>query len=185
MDMRNRKRGSNIRGLIWIFVMAAVVVALLAIANWVPSLINEDSVRMFETVEEAALFLGYDDRALVPRYFPEGIAWPPSLILAQKRPYRAVVAEYHMEGTMKTGLILILSSLPGGDLWLQRIPMTELKEKRGYSLKGKVVVLEVGSCGKEEVCSRVTWQDECINMTVLLMSSPFEVLKVAESMIHD
>jgi hypothetical protein len=185
MVMQNRKSWRNVRGLIWIFIMAALVVALLAIANWVPSLMNGDSVQRFETVEEAEIFLGYDDPVLVPKYFPEGISWPPSLIVAQKKPYRAVVTEYHVEGTTKTGLIIILSSIPGGDLRLQRITITEPQEKTRYSLKGKKVVLEVGTCGNEEACSRVSWLDEDIKMSVLLMSSPFEVLRIAESMIHD
>ena len=62
--------------------------------------------------------------------------------------------------------------------------MADLKEKTKYMLKGKAALLEVGICGKGEACSRMTWQEDGLNFTVLLMSSPFELIKVAESMIH-
>lgn len=183
MNMQNKDRTGIIRGLVWIIVMSAIFVAFLAITNWVPSLVQEDSMRRLGTVEEAASFIGRDNRVLVPRYFPEGISWPPSFIFAQKKPYSAIVIEYPKKETKKTGLIIIRSSVRGGDLRLQRIAMTEIKEKTDYILKGRDAVLEVGTCAREEVCSRVSWQEED-NVTILLMSSPFEIIKVAESLIH-
>lgn len=184
MEMKKESIGRTVRGIFWIIVMAAVVVALLALVNWIPSLINEDSVRRYDSIEEATRSLGLDSKALVPTYFPEGISWPPSLILAQKKPYKAVVIEFRKAETVKTELIVILSSLKDTNVQLQRITMTELKEKTEYMLKGKAALLEVGTCKKVATCSRMTWQENGLNFTVLLMSSPFELIKVAESMVH-
>lgn len=184
MEMKKESIGRTVRGLFWIIVMSAVVVALLTLLNWIPSFINEDSVRRYDSVEEAARSLGFDSKALVPKFFPEGISWPPSMILAQKKPYKAIVIEFREAKTVKTALIVILSSLKDSNVRLQRITMTELKEKTEYMLKGKVALLEVGTCGKGETCSRMTWQENGLNFTVLFMSSPFKLIKVAESMIH-
>jgi len=182
--MKKESLGRTVRGLFWIIVMAAVVVALLALVNRLPSILNEDSVRRYDSIGEATQSLGFDSKALVPTYFPEGILWPPSLILAQSKPYKAVVIEFREAETVKTALIVILSSLKGSNVQLQRITMTELKEKSEYMLKGKAAFLEVGTCEKMETCSRMSWHENGLNFTVLLMSSPFELIKVAESMVH-
>ena len=184
MEMKKESIGRTVRGLFWIIVMSAVVVALLSLANWVPSLINEDSVRRYDSIEEAEQSLGFDNKVLAPKYFPEGISWPPSMILAQKKPFKAIVIEFMEVKTAQTALIVILSSLKESNVQLQRIAMTEVKEKTEYMLKGKAALLEVGSCGKVATCSRMTWQENGLNFTVLYMSSPFELIKVAESMIR-
>ncbi len=172
------------RGFFWILVMTAVVVALLALINRLPSLADKDFARRYDSIEEATRLIGLDSKSLIPRYFPEGISWPPSMILAQKKPYKAVVVEFREAETMKTVLIVIQSSLQGSNVKLERIMMTELKEKTGYSLKGITALLEVGTCDKRVACSRMTWQENNFHSTVLIMSPPFELIKVAESMIH-
>lgn len=182
--MKKESIGRMVRGLFWITVMSAVVVALIALANRVPSLMNKDSVQRYKSIEEAEQSLGFDNKVLAPRYFPEGISWPPSLILAQKKPFKAIVIEFIEAKTSQTALIVILSSLKESNMQLQRIKMTEVKEKTEYMLKGKAALLEVGSCGEAATCSRMTWEDNGLNFTLLFMSSPFELIKVAESMIH-
>ncbi len=90
------------QGLLWIIAMTAVVVILLALLNWLPSMISEDFVRRYDSIEEATRSLGFQNKALVPKYFPEGILWPPSMILAQKKPYKAVLIEFSETEAKKT-----------------------------------------------------------------------------------
>lgn len=172
------------KGLLLIIVMAAVVVALLALVNRLPSLIHDDFLQKFDNLDSAKRSLGFDDEVLIPRYFPEAISWPPSLILAQKKPYKAVVIEFLEVKTMKPALIIVQSSSHDGITQLQRIVMTGLEEENELSLNGKSALLQVGVCDKGNICSRMTWQDHGLHYTVLIMSSPFELVKIAESMIH-
>lgn len=184
MKMQKNRIHKTVLGLFWIIVMAAVLVTLLSLANRLPSLLHEGFAQRYDTVEEAARSLGLDNKVLVPTYFPEGISWPPSMILAQKKPFKAVVIEFREAKTMKTVLIVIQSSLQDSNVQLQRITMTEFREKTEYRLKGKIALLQVGTCDNGITCSRMTWQENGLHFTVFFVSSPFELIKVAESMIH-
>lgn len=184
METEKNRIWKIVQGLLWIIVMTIVVVILLSLMNWLPSMISEDFVRRYDNIEEAARSLGFKNKAIVPKYFPEGISWPPSMILAQKKPYKAVVIEFSETEAMKTVLIIVLSSLKDRNQQLQRITMTELKEKTEYMLNGKTALLEVGTCDSGITCSRMNWQEDSLHFTVLLLSSPFELIKVAESMTH-
>lgn len=175
--------GKTARGLLWIFVMAGVIVVLLATVNWLPSLIQKDFAQKYESIEDAKRSLGLE-KVLVPSYFPEGIPWPPSLILAQKKPYTALVMEFREAETKKTVLTIIQTSLNGSDVQFQRIKLTEVKEEARYQIKGRSAFLQVGTCENGMPCSRMTWTDSGLHCTVLLMSSPFELIKIAESMIQ-
>ena len=174
----------TLRGLLVMLLLAGLAVALLAAANRLPFLMQKGFARQYDSLEDAKQALGLDN-VLVPAYFPEGITWPPSLILAQKKPYTAVVMEFKKAEATETALIVIQSSSDGGDGQLQRIKLSQLKEETRYRLKGKMVLLQVGTCGSDLPCSRMTWQDGGLHRTVLLMSSPFELIRIAESMIHE
>jgi hypothetical protein len=183
MEKQGPKIGKTLRGLLLMLVMVVLVVLLLAAANWLPSQMQKGFARQYGSIEEAKRSLGLD-RVVAPAYFPEGITWPPSLILAQKKPCTAVVMEFKKVETTDTALIVIQSSSDVSDRQLQRITLSQLKEETRYPLKGKMVVLQVGLCDNSMPCSRMTWQDSGIHRTVLLMSSPFELIRIAESMIH-
>jgi hypothetical protein len=178
------KMSKALRGLLLMLVIAGLAVAFLAAANWLPSLMQTGFARQYDSIEEAKRSLGLDT-VLVPGYFPEGITWPPSFILAQKKPYKAVVMEFKEAKAMDAALIVIQSSWQGSDAQLQRIRMSEVKEETQYRLKGKKVLLQVGTCENRMPCSRMTWrEDNGFHYTVLLTSSPFELIRIAESMIR-
>ncbi len=184
MKSPKNRIGETVRGLFWLAIMAALVVMLLALLNWLPSLIRDDFVRKYDSIEEAARSLRLDNKVLFPKYFPEGISWPPSLILAQNKPYKAIVIEFKETETMETVLIVIQSSLKDNNAHLQRITIKKVSEETEFNLKGKSALLQVGTCETPVTCSRMTWQDNGLYFTVLLMSPPFELIKVAESMIN-
>jgi hypothetical protein len=183
MKTQGRKTMKVARGLLLIVAMAAAVVMLLALADRLPSLTQKDFARRYDSIEEAKRSLGLDS-ILVPAYFPEGISWPPSLIVAQKKPYEAVVMEFAAAAPKETAMIIIQSSLPDSKAHLQRIHLSELKEETQYVLKGRNALLQVGICENKMPCSRITWQDKGLYCTVVLMSSPFELIKMAESMLR-
>lgn len=173
----------TLRGLLLMLLMTGLIVALLAAVDWLPTLRQKGFARQYASIEEARQALGLDN-VRVPAYFPEGITWPPSLILAQKNPFTAVVMEFKEADAKETALIVIQSSSNGSDGRLQRITMPQVKEETRYRLKGTMVLLQVGTCDNETPCSRISWQDNGFYRTVLLMSSPFEVIRIAESMIQ-
>ncbi len=183
MEKRKTNIGKTLRGLLWMLVMAGLAVAFLAAAKRVPPAAQKGFARQYDSIAEAKHSLGLD-AVLVPAYFPEGITWPPSFILAQQKPYQAVVMEFKETKTRETALIVIQSSSTGSDAQLQRIRLSEVKEETSYRLKGKSVLLQVGICDNGKACSRMTWRDNGLRCTLVLLSSPFELITIAESMIR-
>jgi hypothetical protein len=183
MDMQIQKIGKTLRGLLWMLALVILAIMFLAAVNWLPSLREDGFARQYTSIEEVRRSLKLND-IVVPAYFPEGIRWPPSFILAQKKPYQAVVMEFKEAKTKETALIVIQSSLRGSDGQLQRIRLSNVKEETQYRLKGRYVLLQVGTCDNGMQCSKMTWQDSGLFYTVILTSSPFELIRIAESMIH-
>ena len=164
--------------------LAILVIALKAL-NWIPLIAQKDLMRRYGDFEEMRMSLGIRE-VFVPSYFPEDFRWPPSGILAQGKPYPAVIMEFERSGEGKTrevGMMIYQAARddfsPGGPLIISRI-----REQATYPLKGRSAILEVGSGVKGEPCSRISWREKDVRITVLALLTPFELMKVAESMLQ-
>jgi len=164
--------------------LAILVIALKAL-NGLPLIAQKDLMRRYGDFEEMRTSLGFRE-VLVPSYFPEDFRWPPTGILAQGKPYHAVIMEFERGGEGKArgvGMMICQAAedsfIPGGPLAISRV-----RERASYPLEGRSALLEVGSCGNDEPCSRISWRAKDARVTVLARMTPFELLKVAESMLQ-
>jgi hypothetical protein len=164
--------------------LAILVIALKAL-NGLPLIAQKDLMRRYGDFEEMRTSLGIRD-VLVPSYFPEDFRWPPTGILAQGKPYPAVIMEFERskEGKDRGVGMMIYQSVedsftPGGPMAISRV-----RERATYPLKGRSAILDVGFCGTDEPCSRISWREKNVRITVLALLTPFEVMKVAESMLR-
>jgi hypothetical protein len=164
--------------------LAILVIALKAL-NWLPLVAERDLMRRYGDFEEMRTSLGIQE-VFVPSYFPEDFRWPPVRILAQGKPYPAVIMEFERSGEGKArgvGMMIYQAAendfFPGGPLELSRV-----KERATYPLKGRSAILEVGSDAKGEPCSRISWREKEVRITVLARLTPFELMRVAESMLR-
>lgn len=164
--------------------LAILVVALMTL-NWFPLIAQKDLMRRYGDFEEMRTALGIR-QVFVPSYFPEDFRWPPTGILAQGKPYPAVIMEFEKSGEDKArevGMMIYQAAedgfSPGGTLVVSRI-----RERATYSLRGRPAILEVGSGVKGEPCSRISWREKEVRITVLARLTPFELMKVAESMLR-
>jgi len=183
MENRENRIVKILQGLLWMLLATGGVLALLVTTNRLPLLVQEDFPKQFASLDEAKHSVGLDT-VLIPAYFPEGISWPPSFIFAQKRPYKVLVMEFKHTLSGIPTLIVIQSSMSGSVTQYQRIRLAVVKQEIEYGLKGKNARLQIGTCENAMPCSQISWQDRGDSCTVLLISSPFEVIKIAESMIH-
>lgn len=175
--MNNRFFGS----LSFALVIAIIVIAL-KVMNWVPLSLQQETVRRYGAIEEVRAALNAKDLS-VPSYFPQQITWPPSLILAQGKPFFASVMEFTRANT--GDIALVISQSEGEPLSVENpVKITVVKEKVRYSMQGREAVLTVGTCGNDEPCSGITWQEGRYTMTVLMKSTPFELTKIAGSMLQ-
>ncbi|MDA8169055.1 MAG: hypothetical protein M0Z59_05060 [Nitrospiraceae bacterium] len=175
------KKKFLIRAALSVAAIAALVVFLKTL-NWLPSAIEDGYMRSYADVSGLRLKSGIKDPH-VPSYFPEGLRWPPSAILAQRRPYPAIIMEFN--GTKRNDVCLeIFQYARGGRMPAEgRIKFSEIKEKARYALKGRPALLEAGVCGGEP-CSRITWDEGTYRMRAVMKSPPFELIRVAGSMLR-
>ena len=173
--MRSRAYGF----LYFLLTVAAVIIVLKAL-NWLPLVLQQDTMRRYGSVEEVRAKLSIKD-LYVPSYFPQSITWPPTEILAQTKPYPAVLMVFNQAG--KRDVALVISQAAAGTFsGNEFIKFAQITETVPYHVKSGEALLEVGTCKNGEPCSRLSWTEGSYRMTVVMKSPPFELIKIAESM---
>jgi len=154
----------------------------LMVTNWLPTVLQEGAMKKYGSVEEVQSKLKIKDIYL-PSYVPQSIAWPPSRILAQSRPFLAVLMEF---AHRKTGDVdLVISQVSDrGSIPDRKLSLVLIKEKTTYPLKGRSALLEVGFCMNDVPCSRISWHEGNYTISVAMKAPPFELLKIADSMLR-
>lgn len=172
----------KLAGFLYFAVTIAILVALLRVADWLPTALQEGLLRKYDSIEEVKERL-HVKNLYVPSYFPQSFKWPPSRILAQSRPFVAIVMEFK---DMRTGDIALVISQAADGRFVpeEKISISRIKEKVDYPLKGRAAVLEVGTCSDDTTCSRISWREGSYNIIIETETAPFELLKIADSMIH-
>ncbi len=164
------------------FLAIGAVVVTLLVLNWLPLVLQKETLRQYGSIDEVRKTLNRKD-IKVPAYFPQQITWPPLTILAQSKPHFAIITNFTRAN--KRDIALVISQSEGPTMNIEDpIRITTIKEKVRYTLQGKETMLTVGTCKNDEPCSGLTWTEENQTITVLLKSNPFELIRMAESMIH-
>lgn len=161
----------------------AILIAVLKIINWIPMTIQRDEMRRYRNVEEIKSKLNIKD-IYVPAYFPEHFSWPPSEILAQKKPFLAVIMQFKYKGRGDVALIVSQADARANFIPRHKIRPLEIKERVWYSIKGREGELVVGVCENNEPCSQISWEEGEYRINVIAKYPPLEVIKIAESMLH-
>lgn len=162
--------------------MIGLLIIALKIVNWLPLALQKETVRRYGSIEEVHRALNMKD-IYVPSYFPQQIIWPPAAILAQGKPFRAIVMEFTRAD--KRNVALVISQTEGTALNVENpIEIVAVTEKVHYMIKGRDAVLTVGSCKNNEPCSGITWVENKYTMTVAMKSAPFELTKIVDSMMR-
>jgi hypothetical protein len=162
--------------------MIGLLILALKVMNWIPFAMQQDAVKRYNSIEEVRSALNMKD-IYVPSYFPQQISWPPSDILAQSKPFSAIVMVFTRADKRNTALVI--SQSEGKALSVEHpIEIRVVTEKVRYAIQGRDAVLTVGSCDNDEPCSGITWIEGKYTMTVLMKSTPFELTKIVESMLR-
>ena len=110
------------------FVLSVVVlIAVLKGLNWLPTTVRKDLLKRYDTLEGAAAGSNLGE-VLVPAYIPQNLKWPPSAILAQGKPYPALVMEFERIDGRDT--VLVISQSASAALRLDgKIRVEQVKER--------------------------------------------------------
>jgi hypothetical protein len=167
-------------GIISFLITVAVFVGILKVMNWLPMMMDQNTVREYPSVEAVSSSLGISD-IYVPSYFPEQLGWPPAEILAQKKPFEAVVMEFMQSGGDETALVIIQAERPE---FAQnaKLRLLDINENIPYTIGSKTALLEAGTCRDGSPCSRMSWEEDGRHISLTMKSKPIELIRIAESM---
>ena len=163
-------------------VTMAVAVGLLKVLNWVPGALEPGLMARYPSIESAVATLGIR-KVYVPAYFPETLSWPPAEVLAQNKPYPAVVMEF--SGTRGGQTVLVVSQA-ASTLFVPdaAIRFRTINEKVPLDLRGRRASLEAGVCEDRSACSRVQWDEGEVRIVLTMKAPSVELIRIAESMLH-
>ena len=166
-----------------IFVMMiAVLVGILQVLNWMPSAIQVGAFQKYANIEELRSHLKIGI-VYTPAYFPRNVRWPPSLVAAQTRPYPAVVMEFtNSDAPGETILVITQTALPHPPL-AEKLRLAEVRETVRFPFKEREALLEAGVCQNDDPCSRMTWHEGVFRLSLVMRSSPADLVRIAESMV--
>jgi hypothetical protein len=182
MEKMKEKKHRNISGLLLFMAAVGVLIVVLTVLNWVPKVIQPGTMRGYSSVQDVERKLHFKD-IMVPSYFPEGYVWPPSTILAQGEPFKAVVMEFKDERSGKTALIISQSD---SDYFTpdENIRIVQFKEKASYDLKGRKARIEAGTCKDDTPCSQISWHEGDSRILAVMRGRPLDLIRISESMLH-
>lgn len=167
-----------------VFGLAVVIlVGALKFFNWLPGALQKGALRRYASIEEVRSVLK-DRKIHVPAYFPQSFKWPPSTILAQNKPFSAVVMEFDRLTSGEVGLI-ILQADSKDFLGQSKIRVSDIQRRSSCTLKGRDAVVESGLCGRDEVCSKITFNEAGSWIGILMQAPEYEAIILAESMIPE
>lgn len=158
----------------------AVIIAFLKVLSWFPHVIQQDTLRRYDSVEEVRARLNIKD-IYIPSYYPQSIQWPPTEILAQRKPFPALVIGFEERKT-GTKTLVIHQSQSDHFIRYEGIGFQKISESVDHELNGKIARLTVGLCKGNDTCSSILWTEGKYRIHIIMRATPLELLKIAQSM---
>jgi len=163
-------------------VTMAVVVGLLKALNWAPGTLEPGLMARYPSIDAAMSTLRIRN-VYVPAYFPETLSWPPAVVLAQSKPYEAMVMEFSRARDGQT--VLVISEAASTRFKPEAaIRFRTISEKVPLDLRGRNAALEAGVCEGGSACSRIQWDEGKVRIVLTMKAPSVELIRIAESMLH-
>lgn len=174
----------NVGRFVLFFVAIAFVAGALKLLGWVPRSIEPENIRPYSTLEDVGTDLGIR-KIFLPSYFPQYLSWPPSEILAQKRPYPLVLMYFKDISTGAVVLAIRQTEGEDADPVKMRIEPYRVTDRQNVTLKGRKALLLVADCEDGRTCNAVTWKEDGNVITVVARDTVKELLRIAGSMLPE
>jgi hypothetical protein len=181
--MSEYRRGLRRKALTLVLFLAIVgiLVLLIRVSNWLPLAMQKESLRSYRSIEavQAELRLPH---IYVPTYFPQTISWPPAYLFAQAKPFPGVLMSFTRAEAPRDVLVIAQSRAESFSRLIP-CPLEHISAEVWYDFHGRKAFLEVGLCKDEEPCSRIRWHENGSYISVFMRDAPFELIRIAESML--
>ena len=160
----------------------AVVVGVLKFMNWAPGALEPGLMSRYQRIDDVQSTLGIT-KIYVPAYFPETIGWPPAAILAQNKPFPAVIMEFLRASDGETMLVITQAASRRFQPDVA-IRFHAVSETVPLDLRGRSARLEAGLCEDGTACSRLEWDEGDVHLMLTMRAPSIELIRIAESMLH-
>lgn len=176
----------RLRQLIKFGVIVLVMVAVLALLNWLPLILQKNRLQRFSSIEAARKVL-HMQTIYLPTYIPENLnlAWPPAEIYGQDTPFRACLMHFTFRDRREIGLMIqqVESQAPYG---LE--PLLKIREKQRVntvSVKNRAASLVTAVCDQNIPCYQLSWDEGGTTITLTGKIPARDIIRIAASMLPD
>ena len=159
-----------------------LVTAILAVLNWIPSLVQKQTMKRFSSIDIAKKELRIH-RLFLPTYIPEGLhlVWPPAEIYAQEVPFNAFIMHLRYQDSRDIGLVIHQADAHAP---YQIEPLIKIKTTTAgsqISIKDRKAVLVPAVCDGNVPCYEVSWDEDGTIITLICKCSAQDIVKIAAS----
>jgi hypothetical protein len=167
---------------VYFLITVSILIVALKIINWLPLTFQKETMQRYSSLEEVRARLNIKE-IFIPSYFPQSLTWPPSEILAQGKPFTAIIMEFR---NVQSGDITLTVSQADSQDFIpdKKIKILQIRERVSYSLKGRDAIIEAGVCKDDAPCSQISWNEGRYRVNVVMRSTPHDLIRIADSMIH-
>jgi len=167
------------RGLSFI-VTVAVILLVLKLLNWLPSVLENEGLRKYGSVDDVRAALKIS-KVYVPAYFPEYIQWPPAEIFAQRRPFPLIMMHFTHRDSKSFALSLFQVDARAAFELPYKSDVLYVRKESQVNVKNRVGKLVIAVCSGRERCNRLSWEEGMYRITLIADDTPEQLIKMAES----
>ncbi|MBZ0158142.1 MAG: hypothetical protein K8I29_18240 [Alphaproteobacteria bacterium] len=159
-----------------------MLVGALKLLNWLPSIIEKGTLEKHASVEELRSRFP-NEKIYLPSYFPRNLEWPPLRIVAQRKPYVAIMMYFSDRNTGKVGLSL--QQLSAG---ISPPPPSEMRiarpvRKSSVLIREREGTLVTALCEESVPCYQISWREGNFTLTLTTTVSQRDLIRMATSMV--
>ena len=159
-----------------------LVTGFLTVLNWLPSLLQKQTMKRFSSIDSAEKELRMK-HLFLPTYIPEDLllVWPPAEIYAQEVPFRAFIMHLKYKDSNQVGLVIQQTDAHAP---YQIEPLIKIKATSAgsqISIKNRKAVLVPAVCDGNIPCNEVSWDEDGTIVTLICKCSTQDIVKIASS----
>jgi hypothetical protein len=179
VQIRKRSFGKKL----FLFVITILLVTvILTVLNWIPSLMQKQTMKRFSSIDSAKKELRIH-RLFLPTYIPEDLylVWPPAEIYAQEVPFSAFIMHLRYRDSRDIGLVIQQADANAPYHIDPLIKIKTTTPGSQISIKGRKAVLVPAVCDGNVPCNEVSWDEGGTIITLICKCSTQDIVKIASS----
>ncbi len=182
----SKEKYSRLRQLIQFGIIVFVMAAVLAVLNWLPTIMQKQRLQRFASVDQARKELRIP-KIYLPTYIPEdlNLAWPPAEVYGQDTPFMACMTHFTFRDKKETAMVIQQAETRAS---YQFEPMLRIREKKAphtISIKSRKASLVSAVCDQDIPCNQLSWNEEGTRITLTAKIPARDIIRIAASMLPE